>query len=88
MKQCIFFITTPEPTYGTKQLLPFPFVTPAVISYLYYRITKEGAIITTAVLNPNTAYSFTAYLSFQGIALNGDPINGRITTRVYVTVEG
>ena len=88
MKQCIFFNTTSEPTDGTKQLLPFPFVTPAVISYLYYRITKEGAIVTTAVLNPKTTYSFTAYLSFQGIALNGDHINGRITTRVYVTVKG
>ena len=88
MKQCIYYITTPEPTYGIKQLLPFPFLTPAAVSSSYFKITPEGTISTTTVLIPKTTYYLTAYLSFQGTALNGDKIIGRITTRVYVTVEG
>ena len=88
MKQCIVFITTPEPTYGIKQLLPFPFVTPAGVSSSYFQITPEGTISTAIVLIPKTTYYITAYLSFQGIALNKNLIIGRITTRVYVTVKG
>ena len=52
------------------------------------RNTPEGTISTAIVLIPKTTYYITAYLNFQGTALNGDKINGRITMRVYVTVEG
>ena len=58
------------------------------VSSSYFRITDDGEIYNTAELTPRRTIVFTVYVSFVGFSSDGDTINGRATTRIYVTARG
>ena len=58
------------------------------VSSSYFGITKDGEIYNIVELTPRRTISFTVYVSFVGFSMDEVAINGRATTRVYVTAKG